>query len=645
MCGLAGFVDGRDRGAPPAVLAGAMAETLRHRGPDDEGVWCDPDAGFAVGFRRLAILDLSPAGHQPMRSADGRWVIAFNGEVYNHAELRARLDGETAVAWRGHSDTEVLLEAIARWGLDEALASTEAMFALALWDRATRTLTLARDRAGEKPLYWGRQNGAFLFGSELKALRRHPAFAGTIDRAALGAYLTHGWVPGPRTIYEGISKLEPGHLLELRDGRERTRCWWSTAERMERAAADPFAGDEVEASEELERLLSRAVELRRVADVPVGAFLSGGIDSSAVVAALQRPGAAPLRTITIGFDDPRFDEAPFAEAVAARLGTEHTAIRMDGAQALEVIPRLAEIYDEPYGDVSQLPTVLLCRAAREHVTVALAGDGGDELFGGYPRYESIPAAWRRRPPGFLRDISAGFARRLPVAAIDGGLGAISGLVGLRKRHAPAARWRRKLETIAAESPVGLTLLHHSRWREGPPLVEPAPGASLLNAPPTVPRLCEAARLAMATDFVTYLPDDLLVKVDRASMASSLEVRLPFLDSSVMDFAWRLPTAMKLGHGQSKRVLRRLLERRLPRELIDRPKRGFEPPVGTWLSGPLRDWAEDLLDETRLRRQGLLDPARVRKAWIEHRDGRRARAIELWGVLMFQSWLEATASGA
>ena len=622
MCGIAGFLDPGRRcdSARYDAIAEDMAARLVHRGPDDRGVWSDAEAGIALGFRRLSILDLSSAGHQPMLSADGDLVMIFNGEIYNHRALRAELPGP----WRGHSDSEVLLAAVARWGFAAALERLEGMFAIALWDRRRRRLFLARDRFGEKPLYWGWSGGVLLFGSELKALARHPCWSGTLDRGALGLFLAQSYVPAPYSAYQGIAKLPPGGFVAIdATGTAVPGRYWSAVERAAAASAAPFAGGLAAATERLEALIDRSVALRLEADVPVGVFLSGGIDSSTVVAAMQhaRPGA--VRSFSIAFPDARLDEAPHAAAVARHLGTAHTELRVSEADCLAVLPRLPEIWDEPFADASEIPTAALCRVTRGEVTVALSGDGGDELFGGYPRYTDAAAAWRR--------IAAHPARRAAAHRLVGALAGANGRL--------ARRLRKLAEGWAHEGAASLYRDHVSRWRPGDGLTPGlARAMSALDGPlPDGPPSLE--QRFMLLDALTYLPDDLLVKVDRASMTVGLEARAPLLDHHIAEFAWSLPPALLL-EGGAKRVLREVLYRRVPRALVDRPKQGFEPPIGAWLRGGLRDWADDLLSPARLARGGMVEPRVVAARWSEHRSGRRSWAYPLWTVLMLEAWLAA-----
>ncbi|MFD2233657.1 asparagine synthase (glutamine-hydrolyzing) [Phaeospirillum tilakii] len=637
MCGFAGFLDLTRPTPEPRATAAAMAATLIHRGPDDADAWADPAAGIGLGFRRLAILDLSPHGRQPMHSHDGRWVLTFNGEIYNHAELRDRLGRDRP--WRGHSDTEALLEAIAAWGVDEAVGRADGMFAFAVWDRARGELTLGRDRFGEKPLYWGESGGALLFGSELRALRVHPGWDGAIDRDALAAYLRLGWVPAPATIHRRARKLEAGTLLTVAaDGATRSRRYWSAAARAA-ALAGSFAGSRDEAVERLDALVAEAVRLRMQADVPVGVFLSGGIDSSLTAALMSQASDAPVHSFTVGFDQAGLDESVHARAVAAELGTRHTEIRVDEAAALALVPDLPRLYDEPFADPAALPTVLLARETRRRVTVALSGDGADELFGGYGIYRSLPGDWhrQRRVPRPLRLAAAGGAELLA-----GPAELLAGLAGRLRRRAshPGYRLRRGAEGWRAEGLAALLALHHTRWRGMPAPVR-------LAAPPSRAESTEIAALAgrdpalalMLEDLATYLADDLCVKTDRATMSASLEARLPFLAPAVAEFAWSLPPEFKIDGATGKAVLRETLYRRLPRALVDRPKMGFEVPVGRWLRGGLRSWADDLLSEARLDRQGWLDAGLVARCWREHRSGAKTWQTELWHVLMFQCWLD------
>ena len=622
-------------------IATDMAGRIAHRGPDDSGAWVDDGAGLALAHRRLSIVDLSPAGHQPMASAGGRWVIAYNGEVYNHLDLRAELEASGAApSWRGHSDTETLLACIEAWGVERTLGRSVGMFALALWDRADRRLVLARDRMGEKPLYYGWQGDTFLFGSELKSLRAHPAFNAAVDRGALALLLRHNYIPAPHSIYQGIRKLPPGHWLCLAAGDRdaQPNAYWSLPEVAERGTAVPFRGGDEQAVDELERVLGQAVAQQRVADVPLGALLSGGIDSSLITALMQAGASRPVRTFTIGFEEGAYDEATHARAVAAHLGTEHTEVRLSAADALDIVPSLPTMYDEPFADSSQLPTHLVMRLARQHVTVALSGDAGDELFGGYNRYFLGPAAWRRvgwLPAPLRRAVGAGMTA-LPASTIDRALGPLAARLGIAHAGDKAHKLGRRLRHVR-----DIDDLYQSLVTEWPDAAGMVVGGSipsnLLDDRGRWPALADPVARMMALDGMTYLPDDILAKVDRAAMAVSLETRAPFLDHRVVELAWRLPMHMKLRDGRGKWILRQLLDRHVPRSLVERPKMGFAIPLDAWLRGPLRDWAADLLDEGRLRREGFLEPRAIVRAWRSHMRGDGSFGYRLWSVLMFQAW--------
>ncbi len=607
MCGIVAFLDLARAMAPSRydVIAGVMADRLAHRGPDGCGVWTDPRAGIALGFRRLAVLDLSPAGSQPMHSADGRLVMVFNGEIYNHRALRRALEAEGAGPWRGHSDSEVLLAAIAQWGFVPTLERVNGMFAIAVWDAGTRRLALARDRFGEKPLYYGWIGGTFLAASELKALHPHPAWTGAIDDASLELFLAYGYIPAPWTAFSGMRKLPPGCMIEIApDGSGAPRPYWSATACAAEAAASPFAHGAGEAAEALQALVDDAVAMRMEADVKLGAFLSGGIDSATVVAAMQRAGHGRVESFTIGFPDARHDELQAAEAVAHHLGTEHTTLRASDAECREVLPHLAAVYDEPFADPSQVPTLVLCRLTRAHVTVSLSGDGGDEFFGGYDRYRTAARAWRR-------------IERWPRAVRHGARATVGLLAGRELR--PLRRLRRLAGRIGHDFPDSLYRDYVSRWHAGDRLVrgqerhETLLDAPLEAGPPSL------EQRFMLRDAMTYLPDDLMVKIDRASMAFGLEVRAPLLDHRIAAFAWSLPPDFADG----KRLLREMLYRRVPRALVDRPKHGFEPPIARWLKEGLREWADALLEPARLERHGIRE-CRARRRALERPSQRAAQ---------------------
>jgi len=638
MCGIAGIVG--ERGVTEETVI-RMTRSLSHRGPDDEGVWTDPDAGIGFGHRRLSIIDLSPAGHQPMLSPSGRYVITFNGEIYNYADIRRALEAEGRHHnWRGHSDTEVLLAGFDAWGIRSTLERASGMFAFALWDRHERSLTLARDRLGEKPLYYGRQpgqRGPFLFASELKAIQQHPAFKWEVDRRALGLLVRYLAIPAPFSIFRGISKLLPGTILTLRDGHAEpvVEAYWSGAEIARAGSGDRRAFGAEEATDALELVLEHAIGRQMVADVPLGAFLSGGIDSSTVVAIMQKLSPRPVRTFTVGFHDPAFNEASHAKAVARHLGTDHTELYVTPEQAMDVIPKLPTMYDEPFADSSQIPTYLISSLARKQVTVALSGDGGDELFGGYDRYSFTAGMWEKisRIPASLRATAARMLTAVPARAWTS-FGKLAGGVLPARLGDKVHKGARMLRS---ETPDDLYDLMLSLWRDPATFVigsgnEPPPSHGVAAGLDGIERM-------MAQDMLDYLPNDILAKVDRAAMAVSLETRVPLLDPEVVEFAWRLPPDYKRRGGTSKWLLRQVLYRHVPHELIERPKMGFGVPLDSWLRGPLRDWAEALLSEDRLREEGFFDPQAIRQTWQAQLVG-EANSFKLWSVLMFQSWLES-----
>ena len=641
MCGIAGFLEiGALAPEESRAELRRMASVLAHRGPDDEGIWLDAAAGIGLAHRRLSILDLSPLGHQPMVSASGRSVVSFNGEIYNHAELRAELIA-CGHAFRGGSDTEVLLAACEQWGVCGALERCRGMFALSLWNTADRTLYLARDRFGEKPLYYALENRRLIFGSELKALREHHAFRAEVSRDALALYLRRGYIPSPHSIYRGVRKVRPGCLIAVTsDGHTlsiREQEYWRPSTIAARTDAAGLG------LEEVHRALEEAIRLQMVADVPVGAFLSGGIDSSLVVSLMQRASARPVKTFSIGFAEREFDEAPHARAIARHLGTDHTELTVTPRDALAVIPHLAEVYDEPFADPSQIPTMLLCRLARRHVTVSLSGDGGDELFGGYWRYFEVHQRWSRlrRVPRALRRGAAQLISLAPMGALDLA-GHPARLVGVRNGRAIADHLQRRAAQWRAGTLPEYYHLVGSFWPSPGELV---PGAhephDAASRPEDWPARASDIAHMMYVDTRLYMPDDVLVKVDRAAMAVALETRVPLLDHRVAEAAWRIPLEVHLRDGRGKWVLRQLLERYVPRTLFERPKMGFGVPIGRWLRHELADWAGDLIAPARLKREGYFAPALIERCWRQHRAGAANWPTQLWIVLMFQAWLEAS----
>lgn len=648
MCGISGFLllDANLDEAALNSITRRMISTLEHRGPDAGGVWVDAAAGIALGHRRLSIQDLSPAGAQPMISACGRYVITFNGEIYNFQPLSQELR-QLGHRFRGHSDTEVMLAAFSRWGVDQALLRFQGMFAFGVWDREQRALTLARDRVGKKPLYYGWCGNALLFGSELKALRAHPRFDPTVDRNALGLFIQYSWIPAPYSIFQHIRTLPAGHVIRVTPQTppqsRSPEAYWSARTVAEQGERQPFQGSLEQAADALDDLLKDAVRDRMVADVSLGALLSGGVDSTTVVALMQSLSSRPIKTFSIGFHDPAFNEAGYAKAIAAHLGTDHSELYVTPEDALAVIPRLPILYDEPFADQSQIPTYLVAALARREVTVALSGDGGDELFAGYTHYDSClrkwpalerqPLLWRRLRTGITRAVGRRAWRlrepeRLNPPAADSTWGRF------------ISKQERRVEFLAAADVFDLFTRKQTRCS--------TPDEFVIGAEPTTILLTDRARWArvreplqqmMFLDFTNFMADDILVKVDRASMAVGLEVRSPLLDQRVVEFAWRLPLSLRVGPEGGKRVLRRLLARYVPPPLTERPKAGFNMPVGDWIGGPLRDWAECLLSEQRLRQEGFLRPRAVRRAWEQHLTGWRRQANLLWNILMFQAWRE------
>lgn len=644
MCGIAGYLSMNSVNAIDILQQ--MVDTISHRGPNDSGVWFDSESGIALAHRRLSIVDLSPQGHQPMKSACERYVIVFNGEIYNHNQLRTELK---QTLWRGHSDTEVILAAIVAWGIETALTKFVGMFAIALWDCQEKVLTLVRDRIGEKPLYYGFQNNTFMFASELKALKVHPDFLNEIDRDALCSYLRYCYIPAPYSIYKGINKLLPGSYLQLAlNEKNKTvtpKHYWTLAQVIKNGSATPFMGSDAEAITALDMQLKQSIGLQMLADVPLGAFLSGGVDSSTIVALMQVQSNRPVKTFSIGFDNASYNEAHYAKAITQHLGTEHHELYISSNDAIHVIPTLGTIYDEPFADSSQIPTFLVAQMARQQVTVSLSGDGGDELFCGYNRYIWIKRLWhkiswlplptrrlfakaiRLLPPRYWQALYAVLVHYLPSRFH-------ATLIG-DKLHKLAER----LINVKNDDALFYSLL--SVWQHPADLMLNAtePQTILTNIQQWQPLLPNIIERMMCLDTLTYLPDDILVKVDRAAMAVSLETRVPFLDHRIVEFAWQLPLTMKYRQGQSKWLLRQVLYQYVPKHLIERPKMGFGLPIGQWLRYELRDWAESLLDETRLNNEGYFQTQIIRNRWQEHLSGQRNWEHSLWIILMFQEWLE------
>jgi asparagine synthase (glutamine-hydrolysing) len=643
MCGIAGLLDPSRGFEELGSLVREMGDTLIHRGPDSSGTWAD--AGIGLVHRRLAIIDLTPSGHQPMISSSGRYVLAFNGEIYNFRDLRQRLEKEGA-GFRGQSDTEVLLAAIESWGVHQALEATVGMFAFGLWDREARTLTLARDRLGEKPLYWATDGRRFAFASELRALRRVEGLCGSVCPDSILLFLRYNYIPSPHSVFSRVRKLTPGSLLTVR---LTDRClieeseYWSVSGAYEKASRKPFTGDFQEAVNTLEDLLRRAIRGQMVSDVPVGAFLSGGIDSSAVASLMQAESASPIRTFTIGFREDGFNESDVAEEVAKQIGTDHLTMYVTAQDALKVVSKLPRIYDEPFADSSQIPTYLLSALTRQHVTVALSGDGGDELFGGYNRYLWAQPLWRGLAliPRPLRRLVASLSRGVSPMQVDRFLMPAMRFLP-RKLQMPhvGERFIKLASALDVREASEAYRRFLSHW-DDPAVValhgsEPSTAAS---NPVAVSTVDEFVRYMMMMDSRYYLPDDIMVKVDRASMAVSLEGRIPFLDHRVFEFAASLPVEFLIEGRRGKRVLREILYRHVPGSIVDRPKKGFAVPLEDWLRGPLREWASDLLSPATLRKHGVFRPEVVGMYWRDHLSGRRAWHYRLWDVLMLTAWLD------
>tara|TARA_R110001583_G_scaffold25289_1_gene91637 strand:+ start:9701 stop:11590 length:1890 start_codon:yes stop_codon:yes gene_type:complete len=625
MCGFSGFISSKTPNSSSEDILKSMADAIHHRGPDSSGYWADDLGKVGLSHNRLAIVDLTQSGCQPMVSDSKRYVLAFNGEIYNHLALRLELESQNcAPSWRGRSDTETLLACFDAWGLEQTVQATLGMFALALWDKEEQQLTLTRDRLGEKPLYWGWCGQTLLFGSELKALKAHPDFNAEVDRDALALLLRYNAIPAPYSIYKGIKKLPAGHIVQIRQGNAAgeaiPQAYWALNEVVESGLANPFTGSDNETVTALEQRITQSVTGQMLADVPLGAFLSGGVDSSTVVALMQQQSSKPVRTFAIGFNEPGYNEAQYAKEVAEHLDTDHTELYVGTEDALAVIPDLPTIFCEPFADSSQIPTFLVSKMAKQQVTVALSGDGGDELFGGYNPYQFAPKVWRaiRRLPLSLRKLAVAVLADVPVPD----------------------KFHKLLRVLPSENREAFYDALMSHWQQPEKAVIGAESLpTIMNSPTHWPKTDSFEHWMMAVDAKQYMSDDILVKVDRAAMANSLETRVPLLDHRVVEFAWQLPMHQKIRNGTGKWALREVLYRHVPREMIERPKKGFSIPLAQWLRGPLRDWAEALLEETRLRREGYFHAAPIRKLWSDHQNGRRDNALRLWSVLMFQAWLE------
>lgn len=625
MCGFFGYLDTSDSDAKYDFSLGDIVSKLSHRGPDSHGIWRLDNNKVALVHVRLSILDLSSAGHQPMHSYCERYVVVLNGEIYNHLTLRTQLEADNKyINWTGHSDTETLLACFTVWGVEKTLEATVGMFAMAIWDKKTQMLTLARDRLGEKPLYWGWCDDTLLFGSELKVLKAHPSFNAQINRSALALLLRHNYIPAPYSIYQGVEKLQAGHYVQIKLCQKRSdvqpKAYWRLNSVIESGINKPFTGSDKQAVDLLEKTLGQAVFGQMSADVPLGAFLSGGVDSSTIVSLMQKQSVVPVHTFAIGFDEPRYNEAIHAKSVAKHLGTEHTELYIKARDALELVSLLPEIYCEPFADSSQLPTYLISKMAKKHVSVALSGDAGDELFGGYNPYQFSPKIWNRLKllPLPLRKLAAQLLAGLPLSE----------------------KLNKLLTVLPAKDREAFYLLLISHWQDSEQIVIGALSLpTFINSPEQWPKIDSFEHWMMAVDTSQYMADDILVKVDRAAMANSLETRVPMLDHRVVELAWQLPLNLKIRNGVGKWALREVLYRHVPREMIERPKKGFSIPLAEWLRGPLKDWAELLLAEQRLKREGYIQPLPIRKAWQEHLSGKRDNATKLWGVLMFQAWLE------
>jgi asparagine synthase (glutamine-hydrolysing) len=650
MCGLAGFFN-RNQDVDAALAARLMGSALVHRGPDGHGVWIDEANGLALAHRRLAIVDLSVTGSQPMQSSCGRYVLVFNGEIYNHLHVRKLLLQDSQVLWdpQGSSDTEVLLAGLAFWGVEKTLDLAVGMFAFAFWDRKDSVLTLARDRMGEKPLYYGWQNDILLFASELKSIKAYPGFKGEVDRNSLALLLRHNCIPAPYSIYKGISKLQPGHYVSLRLSDialakgSTPKAYWQLNSVVSQGLKEPFCGDAIEATNLLESQLIDSIRDQMVAEVPLGAFLSGGVDSSTVTALMQAQSSVPIRTFTIGFNEGAFDEAAHARAVAKHLKTDHTELYVKPEDALGLIPNMASIYCEPFSDSSQVPTFLVSQMASKHVKVVLSGDGGDELFGGYNRYLTAKRVWARMQllPPVARRTAALALRSFSPTAWDRIFNVFMPVLPSQFRlSTPGEKAHKLANVMTLSNGHNFYLQLNSHWTDPANVVigaiEPK---TIFTDESRWPQTESFEHWMMAMDGQTYLPDDIMVKFDRATMAASIEGRVPLLDHRLVELAWRMPLDLKIRDGQGKWLLREVLHRHVPRSLIERPKQGFSVPLGEWLRGPLRDWAESLINVARLAEEGYFHPLSIRNMWSEHLKGKGSWQSHLWTILMFQAWLD------
>lgn len=649
VCGLAGVLISERKSIPLSDIVDAMSATLTHRGPDSGGNWVDTTQGIGLSHRRLSIVDLSEHGQQPMMSQNERYVLAYNGEVYNHMDVRTLLEKETGpIRWSGHSDTETIIEAIARLGIEKTLTELVGMFAIALWDRQEGELTLARDRIGEKPLYFGILQGALIFGSELKALKKVPQCSFVVNPQAVASFMRVGYVPEPHSIYESVSKVPAGTYITFTTSHVESNSippsntYWSFVDVAEKGLARQAEKTSLtDAVDTLERLLSRSIEGQLMGDVPVGAFLSGGIDSTTVVALMQKLSGTPVKTFSIGFSEAGFDESQYAEAVARHLGTDHYSMTVSAKDAQTVIPKLAEIYDEPFADSSQIPTYLVSKLARENVTVSLSGDAGDELFAGYNRYSSGAKRWGAVSiiPRVVREVMSRSIAKTSPEFLNATLSPILGLLSSSFGRQPGDKLHKVANVLSARTDREL---YEGLISTGNPELILLNSRELEGAySKSWPVDTDLVHQMMVLDSLGYLPGDILVKVDRASMSHSLESRMPFLDHRVVEFAWSLPLEMKLTKTESKIVLRRVLEKHVPRALFDRPKMGFGIPLGEWLRGPLRQWAEDLLSEGSLGTSGFFNVPSVRKQWAEHANQSRNHQYSLWNILMFQAWFQSS----